>query len=69
MERTDLMVGECANRLRVGRLSCHRPDGETRRVLADRMLWKGTALMRFAPFPTINSVSSNAASSDGSHGT
>jgi hypothetical protein len=25
------------------------------------MLWKATTLMRFAPFPTINSVSSNAA--------
>jgi hypothetical protein len=25
------------------------------------MLWKGTALIRFAPFPTINSVLSNAA--------
>jgi hypothetical protein len=22
----------------------------------DRMLWKGTVLMRFAPFPTLNSV-------------
>jgi hypothetical protein len=27
----------------------------------DRMLWKGTALMRFAPFPTMNSDLSNAA--------
>jgi hypothetical protein len=27
----------------------------------DRMLWKGTVLMRFAPFPTLNSVCSNAA--------
>jgi hypothetical protein len=26
----------------------------------DRMLWKWNALMRFAPFPTINSVLSNA---------
>jgi hypothetical protein len=61
MERTDLMVGERAKRLRAGRLSRQRPDGESRRVLDDRMLWKRTALMRFAHFPTINSVSSNAA--------
>jgi hypothetical protein len=61
MERTELMVGEGANRLRAGRLSRHRPDGESRRVPDDRSLWKGTALMRFAPFPTINSVLSNAA--------
>jgi hypothetical protein len=27
----------------------------------NRMLWKGTALMRFAPIPTINSVLSNVA--------
>jgi hypothetical protein len=27
----------------------------------DRMLWNGTALMLFAPFPTINSDLSNAA--------
>jgi hypothetical protein len=27
----------------------------------DWMLWKLTALMLFAPFPTINSISSNAA--------
>jgi hypothetical protein len=27
----------------------------------DLILWMGTALMRFAPFPTINSVLSNAA--------
>jgi hypothetical protein len=27
----------------------------------DRMLWKWTAVMRFAHFPTINSVLSNAA--------
>jgi hypothetical protein len=69
MERTDLMVGKGANRLRAGRLPCHRPDGEIRHFLDDRMLWKGKALMRFAPFPTINSVSSNAAISDVSHGT
>jgi hypothetical protein len=29
-------------------------------VSDDRMLWKETALMRFAHFPTINSVLSNA---------
>jgi hypothetical protein len=43
------------------RLSRHRPDGECRRVPDDRMLWKGNALMRFAPFPTINSILSNGA--------
>jgi hypothetical protein len=55
------MAGEGANRLRAGRLSRHRPDGESRRVPDDRMLWKGTALKRFTHFPTINSVLSNAA--------
>jgi hypothetical protein len=55
------MVGEGANRLRAGRLYRHRPDGESRRLPDDRMLWKGTTLMRFAPFPTINSVFSNVA--------
>jgi hypothetical protein len=43
-----------------GRLSRHRPDGECRRVPDYRMLLKGTALMRYAQFPTINSVLSNA---------
>jgi hypothetical protein len=61
MERTDLKVAEGANRLRAGRLSRHRPDGESRRLPDDRMLWKWTNLMRFAHFPTINSVFSNAA--------
>jgi acyl carrier protein phosphodiesterase len=61
MERIDLMVGNGANRLRLRRLSSHRPDGESRRVPDNRMLWTGTALMRFADFPTINSVLSNAA--------
>jgi hypothetical protein len=28
MERTDLMAGEGANRIRSGRLSLHRADGE-----------------------------------------
>jgi hypothetical protein len=44
-----------------GRLSRHRPDGENRGVPDGRMLWKGNAQMRFASFPTINSVLSNAA--------
>jgi hypothetical protein len=61
MERTELMVGEGVNRLRAGRLSPHRPNGESRRVTDDRVLWKGKALKRFAPFPTLSSVSSNAA--------
>jgi hypothetical protein len=55
------MVGEGANRLRAGRLSPHRPDGESRRVPDDRLLWKWTALMRFAHFPNINSILTNAA--------
>jgi hypothetical protein len=59
MERNDLMVWEKANRFRVGRLSRHRPEGESRRVPDDRMLWKCTALVQFALFPTINSVLSN----------
>jgi hypothetical protein len=61
MARTDLMVGEGANRFMVGRLSRHRPDGESRRIANDRMLWKGTALVQFALFPTIISVMTNAA--------
>jgi hypothetical protein len=61
MERTELILGEGANRLSVGRISRHRPDGESRRVPDDRMLWKGTTIMRFAPFPTINSDHSNSA--------
>jgi hypothetical protein len=60
MERSDLMVGEGSKRLRAGRLSRHRPDGESRRVPDDRMLWKWTTLLRFAHFPTINSVLSIA---------
>jgi hypothetical protein len=54
LERTELMVGEGANRIRAGHFSRHRPDCERRRVPDDRMLWKGTTLMRFAHFPTIN---------------
>jgi hypothetical protein len=61
MERSELKVGEVLNRLRPGTYSRNMPDGEKRRVPNDRMLWRGTALMRFAPFPTINSVLSNAA--------
>jgi hypothetical protein len=60
MERTDLMAREGANRLRVFRLSRHRPNGESRRVPDNRMLWNWTALMRFAPLTNINSVLSNA---------
>jgi hypothetical protein len=44
-----------------GRLSSHRPDGENRGLPDNRMLWKRKTLMRFAPFPNINSVYSNAA--------
>jgi hypothetical protein len=55
------MVVEGANRIREGRLSRHRSEGEIRQLTDDRMLWKGTTLMRFAPFPTINSVFSNVA--------
>jgi hypothetical protein len=61
MERIDLMVGKGAVLLRAGRLSRHRPVGESRPLPDDRMLWTGTALMLFADFPTINSVLSNAA--------
>jgi hypothetical protein len=61
MERTELMVGEGVNRLRAGRISNHRPEGESRRVIDERMLWKGNALMRFAHILTINSVLSIAA--------
>jgi hypothetical protein len=60
MEHTDLMLGEGVNRLRSGRLSRHRPDGESIRMPEDRMLWRGNALKRFAHFATINSVLSNA---------
>jgi hypothetical protein len=60
MERTDLMDGEVANRLRAGRFTRHQPDGECRRVQDDRMLWKRKILMRFANFTNIISVLSNA---------
>jgi hypothetical protein len=61
MERTELNVWEGTNRLRAGPLLRHRPEGENRRMPDDWMLWKWTALMRFATFPNINSDSSNAA--------
>jgi hypothetical protein len=61
MERTKLMVGEGVNRLRAGRLSPNRPDGESRRVPDDRMHWKGNGLMRFAKLTNINSVISYGA--------
>jgi hypothetical protein len=61
MERTELIVWDGDNRLREGRLSRHRPDGECRRVTDDRKLWKWTTPMRFAHFPSINSVISNVA--------
>jgi hypothetical protein len=61
MERTELIVWEGAIRLRAGRYSRHRPDGESRRLPDDRLLWKGTALMRCAHFLTINTFISNGA--------
>jgi hypothetical protein len=61
MELPELMVLEGVFRLRAGRLSRQRPEGESRRLPNDRMLWKRTTLIRFAPFPTINSVFCNAA--------
>jgi hypothetical protein len=61
MEQTELMVLEGLFRLRAGRLSRQRPEGESRLLPNDRMLWKRTSLIRFAHFPTINSVFSNAA--------
>jgi hypothetical protein len=61
MERTELIVGEGANSISPGSVSRHRPDGESRRVPDYLMPWKGTALIRFAHIPTINSVLSNAA--------
>jgi hypothetical protein len=61
VKRSELMVWEGVNRLMAGRLSPHRPDGESRRVPDDRMFWKGTALLRFVHFPTFNSVLSNVA--------
>jgi hypothetical protein len=54
MEQTELSVVAGVNRFRVGRLSRHRPEGESRRVPDDRMLWMGYTVMRFNPFPTIN---------------
>jgi hypothetical protein len=55
------MVWEVVNRLVAVRHCCHRPDGESRYMPDDRMLWNWTALKRFANFPTINSFLSNAA--------
>jgi hypothetical protein len=56
-----MILGEGSNCLSAVRVSRHRPNGESRRVPDNRMLWKGNALMRFAPFPIINSILSNAA--------
>jgi hypothetical protein len=61
MERTELVVGEGTNRFRAGRFSRHQPEGESRRMPGDRMLWMWTAQKRFAPYTTLNSVHSNAA--------
>jgi hypothetical protein len=61
MERSELIVGQEANRIRAGRLSRHRPDGESRRMPDDRMLWKWNTLKQYSHFPTIYSVFSNAA--------
>jgi hypothetical protein len=69
MERTHLMAGEVAIRLRAVCVSIHRPNGENRRVPDNRMLWIWTALMRFAHLPTINSVISKRQNSDCSHAT
>jgi hypothetical protein len=55
------MFGVGVNRHVAGRLSPHWPDGEGRRVPDDLIICKGTALLRFAHFPTINSVLFNAA--------
>jgi hypothetical protein len=63
------MLGEGANRLRVERLSRHRPVGESQRLPDDRMLWKGTALMPFAHFPPSIQYFPMRVSSDGSHAT
>jgi hypothetical protein len=69
MERSELMLGEGAKRLRAGPLPHHRPDGESRQVPDDRMLRMGTALMRFAPYATINSFFPMRLNSRGSQGT
>jgi hypothetical protein len=61
MERTEFIVGEGVKRHRALRVSRHRPEGESRQVHDDRMLWTKTALMHFAYYTTINSVISNAA--------
>jgi hypothetical protein len=53
------MAGGGSNRLRAGRLSRPRPDGSAGKCLVTGCLWKWTALMRFAHFPTIKSVHSN----------
>jgi hypothetical protein len=53
MDGTELIEGEGANRLRAGRLSRHQSDGESRQLTDDRMLWKGTSLIRFANFSSI----------------
>jgi hypothetical protein len=45
------------------------PDVEIRGVPNEQLLWKGTDLMRFAHFPTINSVSSMRVISNFSHAT
>jgi hypothetical protein len=61
MERTELIVLVGVILHRAGRLSRHRPEGESRGLSNERMLWKENTLMRFAQFRTINSVLCNAA--------
>jgi hypothetical protein len=43
-----------AIRFRVVRLARQLTEGDSRRLPANRMLWKRTALMRFALFSTIS---------------
>jgi hypothetical protein len=59
-ERTELILGEGAKRLRAVRVSRHGPKSENRQLPDNRMLWKWNALMPIAPYPIKNSVLSNA---------
>jgi hypothetical protein len=61
MERTELMVVHGANCVWAGRISRDRRDCQSLRLPDVRMLCKWKALMRFAPFSTINSILSNGA--------
>jgi hypothetical protein len=60
LEKTELMVGNCANRIRVVPFHSVRLSGTHRLSFSGRWRERSPALIQFPPSPTINSVLSNA---------